>query len=579
MLNAYPRPNFERAAWTNLNGAWQFAFDDGDAGLAQGWHAAFPEGREIQVPYTYETRMSGIGEERFHPVVWYHRVFTVGKPVDGRLLLHFEGVDHDALVYVNGAFAASHSGGYAAFSADITPFAKEGENTLTLRVADSDSCAYPRGKQRWKKENFGCWYVQTTGIWKTVWLEEVPRCHLSKVDITPDVDAAAFHFEALVSGLEPGEEAELACEIRFEGALVHAQTLRATASHVAFAACLGAQDQPWGLKLWHPDHPHLYEVSFTLRQGGQTDCVRSYAGLRKVEVRGGTVLLNGLPLYQRLILDQGYWPDSHLTPPDDEAYARDLELVLKAGYNGLRKHQKTEDRRFLHLCDRMGVLVWSEMAAAYRYDGQARALFLAEWQEVVAQNRNHPSVIAWTPFNESWGLDGLVRDASCQAFVGAVYALTRAMDPTRPVIANDGWEHTVSDLVTLHDYEEDGARFAARYADLPALLNNSAPFNGFKYAFAQGHAYAGQPIILSEYGGIALRDERGWGYGNQVADGEAFLKRFEAITTAIQQHPLISGYCYTQLSDVQQEVNGLVTPERVPKVDLEAVREINLRRR
>lgn len=576
MLTAYPRPQFQREAWLNLNGTWAFAFDDGDLGEREQWYENFPKGLEIQVPYTYETKLSGIGEERFHPVVWYRRKVSLDAS-PGRVLLNLEGADHRAKVWVNGACAGLHEGGYAAFTLDITPYVKAGENVLTVRVQDSQSCAFPRGKQRWKDENFGCWYVQTTGIWKTVWLETVPECFLEKVKITPDIDTGTAHFFAKIGGYSRGKKLRLTCAVSLKGEPVWRQEMDVSGEYLRFSAQLSSQEEPWKLALWHPEQPNLYDVEFILEEpGGAADHVRSYLGMRKISISGDKVLLNNRPLYQRLILDQGYWEDSHLTPPDDGAYEKDLDLILAAGFNGLRKHQKTEDRRFLALCDRKGVLVWSEMAAQYVFHNDAIGLFTREWMEVVEQNYNHPSVIVWTPFNESWGIEKVSIDPQQQAFTEAIYKLTKAYDPMRPVIVNDGWEHTVSDILTLHDYESSGEAFTKRYADLSAITANAFPFNLHVYAMAKGYAYRGQPVIVSEYGGIALAGGKGWGYGEQPANGEAFLRRFQSITQAIQAHPGICGSCYTQVSDVQQEVNGLYTARREPKVDIEAIRRINM---
>lgn len=578
MLTAYPRPAFARKQWENLNGTWRFAFDDQNQGLKEQWQVNFPQGREILVPYAYESPKSGIGEQAFHPVVWYQRALHI-QPFTGRMLLHFEGVDHRADIYINGVFAGSHVGAYAAFCLDITGHIRPGTNSLCLRVEDSFSCLLPRGKQRWKPESFGCWYVQTTGIWKSVWLENVPEVYLDHVKITPDIDQAAFHCLARIRGLAPGQSASLACKASFKGQQVAALELQCKGEYATFSIFVADREDLWGVKLWHPDHPHLYQLDFALGAGERLDQVRAHAGLRQVEIRNGQVLLNRLPLYQRLILDQGYWPDGHLTPPDDDAYERDLDLILQAGFNGLRKHQKTEDRRFLHLCDQKGILVWSEMAAQYTFSDEGMELFTREWMEILAQNHNHPSLITWTPFNESWGIGEVATHKAQQHFTQAIYHLTRAFDPNRPVITNDGWEHTVSDILTLHDYEEKGSSFEARYQDLEGLLANKSPHNHFKYAMAQGFSYQGQPVIISEYGGIAFVDEKGWGYGHQVQDEAAFLKRYEDITTAIQRHPQIVGFCYTQLSDVQQEVNGLVSADRRPKVDFARLREINMRRK
>jgi beta-galactosidase/beta-glucuronidase len=302
--------------------------------------------------------------------------------------------------------------------------------------------------------------------------------------------------------------------------------------------------------------------------------------MREITIDGPNVLLNGTPLYQRLILDQGYWKDSHLTPPDEEALVTDIDKILALGYNGVRKHQKTEDERFLYWADVKGLLVWSEMAAAYEFNDRAAASFTREWMEIVRQNYNHPSVITWTPFNESWGVGRIKTDAAQQRFTQAIYYLTKSFDPCRPVICNDGWEHTISDIVTLHDYEEKGEDFLDRYLEhMEEILGNTIYHNKSKSAFADGFAYRGQPLILSEFGGIAFNSgNSGWGYGNKVNSPEEFIKRFDAITTAIKRLDIFCGYCYTQVTDVQQEINGLLDSERNFKVDPKIIKEINLRK-
>jgi hypothetical protein len=302
--------------------------------------------------------------------------------------------------------------------------------------------------------------------------------------------------------------------------------------------------------------------------------------MREITIDGPNVLLNGRPLYQRLILDQGYWKDSHLTPPDEEALIRDIDKTLALGYNGVRKHQKTEDERFLYWADVKGLLVWGEMAAAYEFNDQAVHSFTREWMEIVRQNYNHPSIITWTPFNESWGVPRIKTDAAQQRFTQAIYYLTKSFDPYRPVICNDGWEHTISDIITLHDYEEKGEDFLGRYLEYTKeILGNTIYHNKSKSAFADGFAYRGQPVILSEFGGIAFNnDHSGWGYGNKVNSPEEFIKRFDAITTAIKKVDLFCGYCYTQVTDVQQEINGLMDSERNFKVDPKVIKEINERK-
>jgi len=575
MLTGYPRPQMERTNWVNLNGTWSFAFDDENQGEAKKWYEAFPENPlEIQVPYTYETKLSGIGEEKFHPVVWYKRQLEV-TPDQERVLLHFEGVDYLAKVWVNGYFAGTHKGGYARFTCDVTDYVTEGTNEVVVRVQDSDSCVQPRGKQRWKKENFGCWYVQTTGIWKTVWMEKVCKTYIESVKITPNIDDATVKYEVKLNK-KPEEAVKLLCEITLDEHKTVSGEFEVATEFAEFELSVENPDDPWGMIVWSPANPKLYHTTLRTVSAEGTDEIKSYFGMRKISIQNGKVLLNNLPLYQRLILDQGYWEESHLTPPSEEAIIKDIDLILEAGYNGLRKHQKVEDERFLYWCDVKGVLVWCEMPSQYTYNDDVVQSYTNEWMEIVRQNYNHPCVITWTAFNESWGVERIYTNINQQKFTEGIYHLTKTYDTMRPVIVNDGWEHTVSDILTLHDYEETGEKFAARYADKDAIVNNNIPFNKDRYSFAKGYSYRGQPVLISEYGGIAFCAESGWGYGNQVKTEAEFLKRFESITSAIKNLDYNVGFCYTQVTDVQQEINGLYTIAREPKVSIEEVRKINL---
>ncbi|GHV92182.1 hydrolase [Spirochaetia bacterium] len=588
----YPRPQFVRRAgsWVNLNGPWDFAFDDEKEGIANRWFDAFPRGPKIKVPFTYETPAGGIGDPLRHDTVWYHRILTIDpEQVRGkRLVLHFEGSDYRTGLWVNGAFAGSHEGGYARFSFDITHLAKAGENTIVVRVEDSFDITRSRGKQRWKDENFGCWYIQTTGLWKTVWLEFVGEEHIKSVKMTPVFSEGKLEIEAEISagGMDGGASfdgsLELEAAITYKDIPVTKITVAAGQKRIRISADVASTAvSEWGLLAWAPEHPHLYDISFTLiRQGKPVDEVFSYFGMREIRVDGDKVLLNGTPLYQRLILDQGYWKDSHLTPPDEQALITDIDRIMAAGYNGVRKHQKTEDERFLYWADVKGLLVWSEMAAAYEYNDEGVSNFTREWMEIVRQNYNHPAIITWTPFNESWGVPQIKTDAAQQHFTQAIYYLTKSFDRYRPVIVNDGWEHTISDIITLHDYEEQGEDFLDRYGEhLEEILDNRIYHSLSKSAFADSFVYRGQPIIISEFGGIAFNnDHSGWGYGNKVADKEAFIRRFDAITTAIKRIGAICGYCYTQVTDVQQEINGLMDMDRNFKVEPEILKEINERK-
>lgn len=580
-IKDYPRPQLVREEWENLNGEWDFRFDDALEGENGKWFEQLGADRKITVPFTFETKASGIGDETFHPCVWYERSVTVPDEAAGkRILLHFQAVDYAATLWVNGRRIGTHEGGYAAFSFDITEAVEPGrENRITVRAMDSNSCMQPRGKQRWMKDSFGCWYVQTTGIWQTVWMEYVNPIHIRRVKITPELErgSASFCYELGNTGLRY-DGLTLQTIIRFDGKLIRSSETSVERSTVTVdVSVVNEAAGEWKIKPWHPDHPNLYDVEMILKQDGQPiDTVYSYFGMRSIRIVGDQILLNHTPLYQRLLLDQGYWSETHLTPPSEEALLEDIDKTLALGFNGVRKHQKLEDPRYLYWCDRKGLLVWSEMPSTYEFGDDAVERFTNEWMAVVRQYYNHPSIITWVPFNESWGISEVFTDRMQQQFTESIYHLTKAFDPMRPVIVNDGWEHTVSDIITLHDYEELGAMLEERYRDKDALLGNAFAHNKHRYPFAQGYGYRGQPVIISEYGGIAFTSEEGWGYGNQVRSEEEFLKRYEGITKAIKNLPYVCGFCYTQITDVQQEVNGLLTIERKPKVNMDSIRSINL---
>ncbi len=587
-IKDYPRPQLVRSDWINLNGPWDFAFDDDNCGEKHGWTKGFDADYEINVPFTYETKMSGIGIEEAHEHLWYHRELNLTKKEQKRYIIHLEGSDYNSRIWVNGKYAGSHKGAYERASFDVTELLNDGNNNIVISVSDSNSIRQPRGKQRWIKNNFGCWYVQTTGIWKTVWLEEIPEKHIKSIKLTPDLDNESIIIQAEFGNIpvsvfeDEDKPYSLSGEISFSGAKIKEFTSSISSDHLKVVIKLSDYaEAEWGIHAWTPENPELYDLSLTLKENGEDiDTVLSYFGMRSISTENGQVLLNGTPLYQRLILDQGYWKDSHLTPPGEEALIEDIDKIKELGFNGLRKHMKIEDERFLYWCDVKGMLVWSEMAACYDFDDEAISAFTDEWKAVVMQNYNHPCIITWTPFNESWGVSDIRTNGRQQDFTKAIYFMTKAIDPMRPVITNDGWEHTVSDVLTLHDYEEDGAVFAERYTTKKdEILSGTFTHSKYKNAFAKGYTYTGQPVIISEYGGIAFTTskEDEWGYGNTVASEDEFVERYRRITDAILDIPYIVGFCYTQVSDVQQEVNGLMTMDREFKVDPEKIRAINER--
>lgn len=584
-IKDYPRPQMVRNSWTNLNGAWKFQFDDSNKGEMEKWYETFPaQPLEIQVPFTYETKLSGIEDQKHHPQVWYEKTVTVTEEelTGKKVLLHFEGSDFLTKLWVNGTYVGEHKGGYARFSFDITRYLTAGENQLTVKAEDSCSIEQPRGKQRWIKENFGCWYVQTTGIWKTVWMEAVPETYLTRMKITPNITDKCVAVEYELNEYTEDAVLQIETEIHFNEMLINRSVRTAIRKKLSDTISVFCQDQPLAsLRMWSVNNPNLYDMKVrVLKDGEVIDEIDSYFGMREVRIEKGNILLNGHPIYQRLILDQGYWEESHLTPPSEEALIDDIDKIFAMGYNGVRKHMKVEDERFLYWCDKKGMLVWSEMAAAYEYSDNAVEEFTNEWMEVVRQNYNHPSIITWTPLNESWGVPDVKTDKMQQHFTEAIYYLTKSMDAMRPVIVNDGWEHTISDIITLHDYEEAGEVFFARYNNnLDKLMSSEIYHCKDKSSLAEGYEYKGQPIIISEFGGIAFSGggKGDWGYGHTVSTKEEFMKRFDSITTAIKKLPYVVGYCYTQVSDVQQEINGLLDKNHEYKLPADEIKEINCR--
>lgn len=572
----YYRPQFVRDEWTDFCGEWDFVFDDGKVGEKKKFFKKFPsDARKIVVPFSYETPASGIGDETAHAAVWYRRTFVAeALSADKRYLLHFEGADYRTKVWLNSTYLGMHEGGSCRFTFDATDALTEGSNELCVLCEDSFDTAQPRGKQRWLKDSFGCWYVQTTGIWKPVWSEVVSQTRLERVKITPDVDTQSVSIAYEIVGETDG--AEVRTKISF-GSVSVANSSAAAAGRFTLTFDMRSPAFDFKVRQWSPGAPNLYDVVFEVyKDGVLQDRVGSYFGMRKIEADARGVRLNNSPLYQKLILAQNYWRETGYTMPDEEAAAKDLQYVREAGFNGVRLHQKIEDERFLARCDAEGILVWAEFPAAYEFGDTAIRRTITEWMEAVQQQYNHPSVIIWVPFNESWGIPSVFTEAAQQELTRGVYHLTKAYDPMRPVITNDGWEHTCSDIITLHDYDASGEHMKPRYADkLEGILSNRVAHGQFKFAFAEGETYRGQPVLISEYGGIALAGGNGWGYNGRVKDAQELLLRYEDLTEVIKQMPGVCGYCYTQLSDVYQEINGLLDFDHKPKVDLSKIRAIN----
>ena len=581
----HPRPDFVRETFCNLNGVWQFAFDDADEGLCAGWmNPGHKLPLEITVPFAYQTRASGLGPtDAIHPVIWYRRSFTVPQEMAGkRVLLRFGAVDFECAVYVNGRQAGTHRGGYTPFAFDITALLEDGENDLCLRVVDEPDCTQPRGKQYWAEGLMGCWYTPVSGIWQTVYLEAVGEIGIKYIHVTPDIDNHMFTAEIALDK-RPVCPLDLELTVSFEGKLKRRVTVSCEdrITRVPVDLIVKADLDP--VYIWQPGSPYLYDLRVrVLKEGAAVDTVDTYFGMRKVEVKEGKVYLNNNPLYQRLILDQGYWPDSLITPPSDEAIRLDLQYTLDFGYNGARKHQKLEDPRYYYWADKMGVLVWGEVPSPYDYSDDTVRNLTETMLGFIERDFNHPSIICWVPLNESWGVRNIYTDRRQQAAGRMLYHLTKAADGTRLCSSNDGWEQVTTDICALHDYADAKDIIAAHFAERATVEEHACDW---RPCYAEGEKPTGEEaFMVTEYGGIAftnigIQGEMGgmqtWGYHGKVTDEEAFFARFKGVTDGVREIPYCQGYCYTQLTDVMQEINGLLTPERKPKMDVERVRRIN----
>ena len=579
LAHGYPRPQLERERWTSLNGPWSFAFDNDRRYDQPADVASWP--MSIEVPFPPESVASGIGDEGYHYACWYQRAFEC-TPQSQRVLLHFGAVDYFARVWVNGRLVATHEGGHTSFLADITSALVNGA-TQTLTVAAFDDpldLTKPRGKQDWQPQPHSIWYPRTSGIWQTVWLEYVSSTYVDSISWTPHMDGYALGFEVRIGG-EPLDG------LTVEVSLRHGERMLAQDS---YAVLEGDADRRIVLSdpgiddfrnelLWSPERPTLLDAQVRLRHGETVlDEFKSYTALRSVDIVRDRFMLNGRPYPLRMVLDQGYWPDTLLAAPSDDALRRDVELAKAMGFNGVRKHQKIEDPRYLYWADRLGMLVWEEMPSAYRYTLTAIKRTVREWSDAMARDYSHPCIVVWVPVNESWGVPELPNVKAHRHAVEALYHLTKTLDPTRPVIGNDGWESGATDIIGIHDYDANPSRIRDRYganANSQDLFDRRRP--GGRVLTLDGYPHRGQPIMLTEFGGIAFDDRasegasENWGY-SAAATREEFSQRFRDLLEVVTQAQLISGFCYTQFADTFQEINGLLRADRTPKIPLEEIR-------
>lgn len=574
--NEYPRPQFVREEWMSLNGEWDFDYDDQGIGEREAWYEEQHDfTSKIIVPFCYQSRLSGIGDTAFHDTVWYRKVFSVPEAYrKGRLLLHFGAVDYEAKVWVNGKLVALHEGGHTPFHADITDVLVEGDNTVVVKAVDhSRDVTLPRGKQFWEEKSAGIFYTRTTGIWQSVWLEPVSDTYIGRIRLTPDIDVNDIALDVFLSGYRPGALVGIKASVTFNGEFVAEDTF--SFRHESASRRIHLEDfNDHGLgRWWTPEKPNLYDLELTLSVDGVVaDTVSSYFGMRKISIEDGKLLLNNRTYFMKMVLDQGYFPEGILTAPTDDDLRRDVELTKEMGFNGARKHQKIEDPRYLYWADRLGLLVWGEMANAYQFSGPYVARITKEWIQAVERDYNHPCIVAWVPLNESWGVPNILVDKQQQQHALSLYHMTKSLDLTRPVISNDGWELVNTDLVTVHDYEWRREVLTDRYATKEAALSAQP---GNRWIMVPGFPYSGQPILATEFGGISFKKNEweGWGYSGAVNE-EDFTERLRNVVEPMLQSPIIQGFCYTQFTDVEQEINGLLTYDRKPKLPLETIRAI-----
>ncbi len=575
MNPAYPRPQLVRQQWTCLNGPWRFCYDDERRYASPQDIDTWP--LQITVPFAPESAASGIGDPGFHAACWYEREFDC-MPADDRVMLRFGAVDYAAQVWVNGQLAVIHEGGHTPFYCDITGMLNSsGKQTVTVFVEDDPhDLTKPRGKQDWQRESHSIWYPRTTGIWQSVWFERVARTHVHKIRWTPQVENFAIGFEVRIAG-EPCDDLWVDVSLR-HGRRVLArdryQVVEREVDRVIVLSDPGIDDFRNEL-LWSPERPTLIDATVRLLRGDEViDEFESYTALRSVTVLRDRFMLNGRPYLLRLVLDQGYWPETLMTAPGDGALRRDVELAKAMGFNGVRKHQKIEDPRYLYWADRLGLLVWEEMPSAYRFTRTAIKRTVREWTEVIERDYSHPCVIVWVPFNESWGVPELNSIGKQRHAVEALYHLTKTLDSTRLVIGNDGWESSATDIIGIHDYDANVEHLRQRYGpEIKAdqLFDRRRP--GGRILTLDGYPHRGQPIMLTEFGGIAFEKDaqpshtRAWGY--TVADtDEQFAHMFSELMHTVIHTALFAGFCYTQFADTFQEANGLLCADRTPKMPI-----------
>ena len=554
----HPRPDRKRDTWMNLNGEWDFEIDNVKSGIEKKFHERDSLDSKIIVPFSPESVLSGIGNTDFMNAVWYRRNIDIPCEWSGkRIILHIDACDHTTRVFINGnQMGMAHKGGYTSFSYDITDALREKDNYVTIYAEDDiRSGKQLAGKQSVKLNSHGCSYTRTTGIWQTVWLEAVEPAYVVSYKAYPNISEPSVTLEVKTVGAKCGDT--LCVKASYKG--VAMGEVKTTVSSASEFVKIDLAEK----HLWECGKGRLYDLTFELTSNGKTDVMQGYFGLREVKLsKEHGLQINEKTVFGRFVLDQGFYPDGIITAPSDEALVFDIEASMACGFNGARLHQKVFEPRFLYHADTHGYMVWAE-TGNWCFDHTEFANienFLPEWLEEVERDFSHPSVIGWCPFNETWDMKGRQQ---CDALIDMVYDVTKMLDNTRPVIADSGsFPTNRTDVHDVHDYEQDPVAFRSYYSEMDkGILRDSIARN-----WPRRQVYKKElPVFVSEYGGIKWvmsDDGSAWGYGKSVVTEDEFFERLEGLTDVILENPYIFGFCYTQLTDVEQEQNGLLTYSR-----------------
>ncbi len=570
--NEYPRPQFQRENWQNLNGEWEFEWNDSQNSNHDDKKPILFT-KKINVPFSYQWEASGINDKDVHEILWYRRRFKIKEENQHKnALLCFNAADYQTDVWINNHHVLTHQGGFSPFHIDITQYLNEEVNEIIVRCIDTLETTVPRGKQTWTGKPFGCFYYPNSGLWGSVWIDFFEEDCIENYHFQPNIDTQSMDGKIKTYY---GFANELELILKFKNKVIKTQSFPLNEKYSTFTIQLSDTSVLFSEMLWDVENPNLIDIDLKLLKNKKImDEAHTRIGLRKIHINEqGKICLNYRPLYQKLVLDQGYWNESGLTPLSANAIKKDILLAKEMGFNGARKHQKFEDPYFYYYADELGFLTWCEMPSAFTFCEKEMAAITKEWQEIVNVAKNFTSVIFYVPLNESWGTNEIKTNKTQQNFAKSLYYLTKSLDNNRLVSTNDGFENIEeSDILSIHDYEIKNEE------EFPTKYNGN--YDGMKpqgfALFADGHKYKGQPILFTEFGGIAFENDKkgdAWGYGNAAKDADDFCARLESLINGIAKTDF-QGYCYTQLTDVQQEINGLLYANRTPKVELERLKKI-----